>query len=133
MILEVVLRQSRTILEIIVVLEWQNLENTTASFACPTAALQGPGRLALIVQCEQIEFLRELLFPWTKIAQILGISDTMLRQRPEELQLRSSDFHNQNFFELSGSYLNELFLKALSIKSVFVQISTASSLWLQSL
>ena len=131
-ILEVVLRQSRTILEIIVVLESQNLESTTASFACPTAALQGPGRPALIVQREQIEFLRELHFPWTKIARILGISDSTLRRRREELQLRSNDFDDQNFSELSGSYLNELLLKALSTKSVFVRISAALSLQPQS-
>jgi hypothetical protein len=45
----------------------------------PTATVQGPGRPALIIQHEQIEFLRELHFSWAKITQILCISESMLR------------------------------------------------------
>ena len=67
-ILETVLRQSRVILEIFVVLERQDSERTALSFTCTTAAVQGPGRPALIVQREQIEFLRALHFSWAKIA-----------------------------------------------------------------
>ena len=67
-ILETVLRQSRVILETFVVLERQDSERTALSFTCMTAAVQGPGRPALIVQREQIEFLRALHFSWAKIA-----------------------------------------------------------------
>ena len=103
-ILESVLGQSRIILETFVVLERQDCERRALSFTCPTAAVQRPGRPALIVQREQIEFLRELHFPWVKIARILGISESTLRRRRCELQL--SDDDDQNFSELSGSYLN---------------------------
>ena len=106
-ILESVLGQSRIILETFVVLERQDCERRALSFTCPTAAVQRPGRPALIVQREQIEFLRELhfpTFPWVKIARILGISESTLRRRRCELQL--SDDDDQNFSELSGSYLN---------------------------
>ena len=91
-------------METFVVLERQDSERKALSFTCPTAAVQRPGRPALIVQREQIEFLRELHFPWVKIARILGISESTLRRRRCELQL--SDDDDQNFSELSGSYLS---------------------------
>ena len=101
-ILETVLRQSRIILEVIVALERQDSESRAVSYACPTAAVQGPGRPALIVQREQIEFLRELHFPWTKIARILGISESTLRRRRNEMQLCPHDDDGEHFSELSG-------------------------------
>ena len=58
-ILETVLGQSRIILEVIVVLDRENSERAPLSFACPTATTRSPGRPALIVQREKIEFLRE--------------------------------------------------------------------------
>ena len=101
-ILETVLRQSRIILEAFVVLERQDSESRALSFACPTATVQCPGRPALIVQREQIEFLRELHFPWTKIARILGISESTLRRRRDEIQCTLDD-DVENFSELSGT------------------------------
>ena len=63
-ILETVLGQSRIIL-VVIVLERENSERTALSFACPTATTHCLGRPALIVEREQIEFLREMHFPWT--------------------------------------------------------------------
>ena len=108
-ILETVLGQSRIILEVIVVLERENSERAPLSFACPTATTRSPGRPALIVQREQIEFLRELHFPWTKIAQILGISESSLRRRRHEMQLYTHDDDSDNFSELSGTAVIKLF------------------------
>ena len=102
-ILETVLGQSRIILEVIVVLERENSERTSLLFACPTATMQCPGQPALIVQHEQIEFLRELHFPWIKIAQILGISESSLCRRRHEMQLYTHDDDSDNFLELSGN------------------------------
>ena len=87
----------------IVVLERENSERISLSFACPTATTQCPGRPALIVQREQIEFLRELHFPWITIAQILGISESSLRRRRHEMQLYTHDDDSDNFSELSGN------------------------------
>ena len=84
-------------------LERENSERAPLSFACPTATTRSPGRPALIVQREQIEFLRELHFPWTKIAQILGISESSLRRRRHEMQLYTHDDDSDNFSELSGT------------------------------
>ena len=66
-ILETVLRQSRIILEAFVVLERQDSESRALSFACPTATVQCPGRPALIVQREQIEFHRMNIKTSTRI------------------------------------------------------------------
>ena len=67
--------------------------------------MQGPGRHALVVQREQVEFLRELHFSWAKIARILGISESTLRRRREHLQLCSHNDDDQNFSEISGNHL----------------------------
>ncbi|XP_028413842.1 uncharacterized protein LOC114536687 isoform X2 [Dendronephthya gigantea] len=108
-IITTVLRQSRIILEVIVTLErQQNSEDRAVSFVCPTTTGQGrgPGRPALVIQREQIEFLRELHFSWAKIAQILGISESTLRRKRDELQL-STDIED-NFSELSDNQLKEI-------------------------
>ena len=39
------------------------------------------GRLSVVVEEEQIEFLSKLHFPWIKIAQLLDISESTLRSK----------------------------------------------------
>eukprot|EP00794_Sanderia_malayensis_P011505 gene11505-12700_t len=53
------------------------------SFHCHTQQTGNGGRPLLIVQEEQMEFLRSMHFPWVKIAQLLGISESTLRRRRE--------------------------------------------------
>ena len=76
-ILRTVLRQARIILDIIIFME-QSSEYRDGSFKCPTATAQDQGWHALVVERDQIEFLRELHFSWAKIARILGISKSTL-------------------------------------------------------
>ena len=46
-----------------------------ASYRAPTSSIAtGPGRPPIIIQRDQIEFLRELQFSWAKIARLLGVS-----------------------------------------------------------
>ena len=49
------------------------------SFDC-----RSPGRPAIPVDIEDIEFLRGLRFAWTKIAEVLGISRSTLYRRLEQ-------------------------------------------------
>jgi len=52
---------------------------------------QGPGRQALNITMEQIEYLRSIHFSWEKIAQLLHISASMLQRRQRALGI-SEDF-----------------------------------------
>ena len=68
--------------------EGNSIEATVSnSFACPTTKLTGTGRPVIIIKRKQNEFLRELRFSWVKIASLLGISESTLRQRRRELNL----------------------------------------------
>ena len=58
-----------------------NIINT--SFSCDILQTGSQGRPPLIVQVEQIEFLRSMHFPWVKIAHMLGVSESTLRRRRE--------------------------------------------------
>lgn len=70
------------------------------SFACPTTKLTSAGRPVIVIEREQIEFLRELHFSWVKIASLLGISESTLRRRRRELNL---DDDSGNWTALSGT------------------------------
>ena len=54
--------------------EEENVNNTT--FVCPTREPQGVGRPEIVVNEDQIQFLRSLHFCWKKIASLLGISQS---------------------------------------------------------
>ena len=101
MILEGVLTKVRSIF--LVLKEYEDRNNTETmqsnSFTCPTSKLAGAGRPVIIVEREQLEFLRELHFPWAKIACLLGISESTLRWRRHNLGLNDTD---DNWTTLSG-------------------------------
>ena len=60
---------------------WSGVFNENA-YSSPTEATgQGPGRQRYVIAEEQIRFLRELHFLWEKIADLLGISESILRRR----------------------------------------------------
>ena len=52
---------------------------------------QGPGRPALNITKEQIEYLRSIHFSWEKVAQLLHISVSTLQRRRRVLEI-SEDF-----------------------------------------
>ena len=41
----------------------------------------GPGRPRHVIEEDQIRFVREMHFPWKKIADLLGVSESTLRRR----------------------------------------------------
>ena len=49
------------------------------------------GQPRLEISKRQIEFLRELHFSWTKIAELLGISTKTLQRRHVEFQIDDED------------------------------------------
>ena len=88
-IIEAVLAKVRFVFRVMTKYEERNSVEATASysFACPTTRLTGAGRPVIVIEREQIEFLRELHFSWVKIASLLGISESTLHQRRRELNL----------------------------------------------
>ena len=46
---------------------------------------KGAGRPCFLIPEEQLEGLRSLYFSWTKIAEILGVSEKTIRRRRHEL------------------------------------------------
>ena len=101
-IIEAVLTKVRFVFQVMTMYEQRDsVESTTSnSFACPTSKLTGSGRPVIVVEREQIEFLRELHFSWAKIASLLGISESTLRRRRRELNLNDD---NENWTALSGA------------------------------
>jgi len=60
---------------------WSGVFNENA-YSSPTESTgQGTGRPRYVIAEEQIRFLRELHFPWKKIADLLGVSESTLRRR----------------------------------------------------
>ena len=60
---------------------WSGVFNENA-YSSPTESTgQGPGRPRYVIAEEQIRFLRELHFPWKKIADLIGVSESSLRRR----------------------------------------------------
>lgn len=52
------------------------------AYSSPTDSRKGgPGRPGYVIEEEQIRFLREMHFPWKKIANLLGVSESTLRRR----------------------------------------------------
>ena len=101
-IIEAVLTKVRFVFQVMTMYEQRDsVESTTSnSFAGPTSKLTGSGRPVIVVEREQIEFLRELHFSWAKIASLLGISESTLRRRRRELNLNGD---NENWTALSGA------------------------------
>lgn len=101
-IIEAVLTKIRFVSRVMTKYEERNsFEDTVSkSFACPTNKLTGAGRPVIVVEREQIEFLRELHFSWVKIASLLGISESTLRRRRRELNLNDD---SENWTVLSGA------------------------------
>jgi len=61
---------------------WSGVFNENA-YSSPTESTgQGPGRPRYFIEEEQIQLLRELHFPWKKIADLLGVhvSESTLRR-----------------------------------------------------
>ena len=101
-IIEAVLTKVRFVFSVMTKYEQRGSVEATASisFACPTTKLTGSGRPVIVVEREQIEFLREMHFSWVKIARLLGISESTLRRRRRELNLNDD---NENWTALSGA------------------------------
>ena len=55
-------------------------------WVCCTEKRRDPGRPSLVVESDQIQFLRSRHFSWKKIAGLLGISESTLLRRREEYQ-----------------------------------------------
>ena len=59
---------------------WSGVFNENA-YSSPTESTgQGPGRPRYVIAEEQIRFLRELHFPWKKIADLIVVSESSLRR-----------------------------------------------------
>ena len=101
-IIEAVLTKVRFVFRAMTKYEERNSIKATISnsFACPTTKLTSAGRPVIVIEREQIEFLRELHFSWVKIASLLGISESTLRRRRRELNL---DDDSENWTALSGA------------------------------
>ena len=101
-IIEAVLTKVRFVFRAMTKYEERNSVEATISnsFACPTTKLTSAGRPVIVIEREQIEFLRELHFSWVKIASLLGISESTLRRRRRELNL---DDDSENWTALSGA------------------------------
>ena len=56
------------------------LTRETAYSSPTTSTSNGPGRPRYVIEEEQIRFLRELHFPWKKVADLLGVSESTLRR-----------------------------------------------------
>lgn len=113
-ILEAVLTKVRFVFRAMTKYEERNSVEAkiSNSLACPTTKLTSAGRPVIVIEREQIEFLRELHFSWVKIASLLGISESTLRRRRRELNL---DDDNGNWTALSDSQLEDAVKEISSI------------------
>ena len=59
------------------------------AYSCAVRGVRGPGRPSLIIEKEQIEFLRDLHFTWRGIARLLCISESTLSRRRESLDINN--------------------------------------------
>uniref|UniRef100_A0A7M5XK96 Integrase catalytic domain-containing protein n=1 Tax=Clytia hemisphaerica TaxID=252671 RepID=A0A7M5XK96_9CNID len=68
---------------------------------CPKVYTGNPGQQKYEISKEQIEYLRDLHFSWTKIAELLGISPKTLSRRRNELRIQNHrDFTDINYENL---------------------------------
>lgn len=69
----------------------EDVSASNSSFACATEHPTGVGRPRIIIQDEQIIFLRSLHFSWEKIACLLGVSESTLRRRRQQMSITSDE------------------------------------------
>ena len=82
-------------------------------YIAPSSAMRGPDRPRIIIQYEQIEFLRELQFSWAKIACLLGVSESTIHHKRNEYNIPEE--HN-SWTTISGKILNFLDVYEKSLK-----------------
>lgn len=73
-------------------------------YSCPTENSGSAGRPRYVISAQQLQFLRDLHFSWTKIAKILGVSRKTIDQRRQELGMS---------LELSWSSISDYDLKQI--------------------
>ena len=61
------------------------------SFRCEVEIPRGAGRPRIIIEDEQIHFLRSLHFSWGKIAWLLGVSESTLRRKRQEMHMTDNE------------------------------------------
>ena len=69
------------------------------------------GQPKLEVSKEQIQFLRELHFPWVRIAELLGISTKTLSRRRQEFQIEEE----MNWSSAGNGELREIMQEIMSV------------------
>lgn len=83
-------------------------ENSVSFYPQPSPRMegQGPGRPALNITKEQIEYLRSIHFSWEKIAQLLHISVSTLQRRRRVLGI-SDNF--EQYSDISDDELDQIY------------------------
>ena len=66
----------------------------------------GPGRPRYVIEEDQIRFLREIHFPWKKIADLLGVSESTLRRR--RLMYGMTDLEESSWTQITDSDLSRI-------------------------
>ena len=66
----------------------------------------GPGRPRYVIEEDQIRFLREMHFPWKKIADLLGVSESTLRRR--RLMYGMTDLEESSWTQITDSDLSRI-------------------------
>ena len=78
------------------------------SYIAPSSLQRSAGRPVVVIRREQIEFLRKLQFSWAKIACLLGVSESTVHRRRNELNI--SDEHI-SWTTISGNYYDYQFVR----------------------
>ena len=83
-------------------------ENSVSFYPQPSPRMEdhGPGRPALNITKEQIEYLRSIHFSWEKIAQLLHISVSTLQRRQRVLGI-SDNF--EQYSDISDDELDQIY------------------------
>lgn len=77
------------------------------AYSSPTDSRKGgPGRPRYVIEEEQIRFLREMHFPWKKMANLLGVSESTLRRR--RLMYGMTDLEESSWTQISDSDLDRI-------------------------
>ena len=77
------------------------------AYSSPTDSRKGgPGRPRYVIEEEQIRFLREMHFPWKKIANLLGVGESTLRRR--RLMYGITDLEESSWTQISDSDLDRI-------------------------
>lgn len=78
-------------------------ENSVSFYPQPSPRMEGhgPGRPALNITKEQIEYLRSIHFSWEKIAQLLHISVSTLQRRRRALRI-SDNFEQYSHISVAA-------------------------------